>query len=864
MTCCINPNCPNFSMPVNQSTCPDCGLELLLQGRYRAIQRLGNGSFGQVFEVEDMRGATRDRGGARKVLKVLSTDYPLAVCLFQREARVLSELKHLGIPKVEPDGYFKLCPQNSKEPLHCLVMEKIEGINLQDWLSSRNNQPLTQKQAIAWLKQLAEILQQVHQRNYFHRDIKPSNIMLKPDGQLVLIDFGAVREVTQTYIRRKDGKGGTAIISPGYTPPEQADGRAVFTSDFYALGRTFVHLLTGIHPHDIHQCPQTDRLYWRNRVPQINQELADLIDRLMAPLSANRPRNAQEILQYLEGIEIKIKSRSCTFNHNTLTKIYTKVINLSKNVYTKIFTLLNNGIRKQFVFVGLVLLTIIVIYLYNYYNFNLINPVSTYFSTDYIDYFEQHIAALERPRACDSNQDDYLSCGEKVLVLDSGGEYKQEGVKKFANGNYDEAVMLLKKARREYPSDPETLIYLNNAELAWQKANTYTIAVVAPIKDANTTDMALEILRGVAQAQDDINQQGGINGIGLRVLIATDGNEGNEARIIAKNLVAKDDILGVVGHYASEVTLSAVDIYQKNNLVLISPGSTSEQLSDRENIDNNVFFRTIPNTEVAAKDLTKYLIEEAGQKRAAIFYVKQDTSLNIPPGSSFSESLRRQFSKSFSDKGGKVVAESKLSDYRFVDNTNTVLNEIKKQKVTALAVFPDGGTTTYGISNALKLVKANQGHYWIVGSNTLYSRATLQELGEDALDRFVVAVAWHSLDSNGDSKFLQLAEDLWGDSWIEDISWRTAMAYDATQALIVALEKQPSPSRESVRQTLADRNFQAQGATGIISFKGGDRKESFSTLVKVVRSNCSPNSYTFVPVDYKDAGQDCNAESTTS
>jgi serine/threonine protein kinase len=306
---CINPSCPNFNVPsnANERICANCGPEWLLQGRYRVIQPLGRGSFGQTFEVDDLRGANGG-GGMRKVLKVLLTNYPQAVSLFQREAKVLRLLEHPGIPRVEPDGYFKFWPQDSQEPLHCLVMEKIEGINLRDWLRNQNNQPLAQEQAIAWLKQLAEILIQIHGQQYLHRDIKPSNIMLKPDERLVLIDFGTVREATGTYLQKLQVRSGTVIIAPGYTPPEQANGRAVPKSDFYALGRTFVHLLTGKHPLDS-QDPQTGDFAWRSSAPQVSQRLADLIDHLMAMLSVNRPENAQEILRRLNEIERSLRKK---------------------------------------------------------------------------------------------------------------------------------------------------------------------------------------------------------------------------------------------------------------------------------------------------------------------------------------------------------------------------------------------------------------------------------------------------------------------------------------------------------------------------------------------------------------------------
>jgi serine/threonine protein kinase len=183
-------------------------------------------------------------------------------------------------------------------------MEKIEGLNLEEWLHQQENQPLSQAQALSWLKQLVEILHQVHQQLYFHRDIKPSNIMLTRDGQLVLIDFGSVREVSHTYLVKVSGEPDvTGIISPGYTPIEQANGKAVPQSDFFALGRTFVYLLTGKSPNDFLEDPRNGKLLWQHRAPQVSKAVTDLIDDLMAPFPANRPHNAQMILQRLAAID---------------------------------------------------------------------------------------------------------------------------------------------------------------------------------------------------------------------------------------------------------------------------------------------------------------------------------------------------------------------------------------------------------------------------------------------------------------------------------------------------------------------------------------------------------------------------------
>lgn len=307
MLYCINPHCPKPLDPANTGDriCRNCGSQLWLQDRYRVIRQLGKGGFGKTFEVDDK--------GTLKVLKILTDNTPKAIELFRQEAKVLSQLKNAGIPKVEADGYFTILPKNSSEPLHCLVMEKIGGVNLEQWMESRNYQPLPETQALNWLKQLTEILALVHTHQYFHRDIKPQNIMLRPNGQLVLIDFGAVRQITTTI---KVGNSNTRIISQGYSPPEQQNGYSVQQSDFFALGRTFIFLLTGKEPQDkdIYD-PLTNKLNWQKYASHISQPLADLIDHLMAHTANQRPQNTEVILQRLHEIKTPL-SKHLTSSKN--------------------------------------------------------------------------------------------------------------------------------------------------------------------------------------------------------------------------------------------------------------------------------------------------------------------------------------------------------------------------------------------------------------------------------------------------------------------------------------------------------------------------------------------------------------------
>ncbi|WP_017717649.1 serine/threonine-protein kinase [Kamptonema formosum] len=295
MSYCINPRCPNRQNPDNLANCQSCGTLLLVNNRYRLLKplrELDEFSPTEIFEIDD--------AGASKVLKVLKR--PKLSQMFEREARVLQQLKHPGIPQVEADGYFTVSPAGQgAKPLHCLVMEKIEGENLEQWLAKGGR--ITQTQALDWLIQLAEIIKLVHEKKIFHRDIKPSNIMLYPTGKLVLIDFGTVREVTGTYLAKVGSdRQITGIISPGYTPPEQATGKAVPQSDFFALGRTLVHLLTGSHPVDLGENPQTGELIWRELAPDVSPDFANLIDGLMAPFPGKRPADSQMVLQRLEQV----------------------------------------------------------------------------------------------------------------------------------------------------------------------------------------------------------------------------------------------------------------------------------------------------------------------------------------------------------------------------------------------------------------------------------------------------------------------------------------------------------------------------------------------------------------------------------
>lgn len=799
MNYCINPECKSRENPDNVNICQYCGNILLINNRYRLSTQLSNNYYTctQVFEVEDSQNQ-----GRQKILKAIYNNgiqlsdgrefFADLIRLFRREQSILIDLAHPGIPRGE--AYFSLSLNNGQE-LHCLVMEKIEGQNLEQWLGEHG--AINEKQALKWLKQLATILDFIHQQNWFHRDIKPSNIMRRPNGQLVLIDFGTVRQITGTVVSRGHR---TEVWSHGYTPPEQIDGRAVLQSDFYALGRTFVHLLTGIPPSEI----QPDISIWQRSIRYpISDSLVNLINRLMASERSRRPKNAKAILGRL-----------------TLIRLEYKIQRLLRRFWLSGRRML----RRFWLIAGLVLVSGLIGAAIAVYIYSKIYP------------------PVPPVTACDSSIGDSLSFGEEILVSEAVMNpirEKEEGIAKVATCDY--SIAAVKKLEEAWGKqrDPETLIYLNNAKINYElnkqtiQANeVYTIAVVAPVKftpDPPTASQGLELLRGVAQAQDEAIKIG----IYLKVLIANDANRNDRAKEIAEKLINKPGLLAVVGHYSSDQTRVALLSYEKKGLVLVSPTSTSVTLR------SNFFFRTVPSDEIAAQTLAEYLNKQAKRNKIAILWT---------PGN-YSESLKGKIWKFFKTAGDVVNDSQKfdLSSNNF--NALVALDTAKKQGATAITLIPGAGTDTT-FKNALEVIKSDKYPDLImVAGDSLYIKRVLDEVGKMAVSRrLVVAIPWHRL-SSPNPNFPELARNLWQ---TVDVSWRTATAYDATRLLIEAMKKQPNrANREGVHKILSTNQFTVPGsATGEIKFEGSDRAKAESTLVTVV-PYCSPISgYYFVPIDY--------------
>jgi CHASE2 domain-containing sensor protein/predicted Ser/Thr protein kinase len=267
----------------------------LLDGRYQTEHILGAGGFGVTYLARD----TKRPGKPQCAIKQLVPSrqdvgfVTLARRLFNTEAEILSKLgHHPQIPHLL--AYFE-----EKQEFY-LVQEFIDGTPLDRELEGAT-EPWSNEQVIDLLQQLLPVLGFIHSQYVIHRDLKPGNIIRdRQYGKLVLIDFGAVKEIQPQVSNDLDRT--IAIGTRGYTPPEQYAGKPNYTSDIYALGTIAIEALTNTHPRYLPVDESTGNPIWQD-LAAVNPALAKVLDKMVAYHFRDRYQSATAVLMDLATIE---------------------------------------------------------------------------------------------------------------------------------------------------------------------------------------------------------------------------------------------------------------------------------------------------------------------------------------------------------------------------------------------------------------------------------------------------------------------------------------------------------------------------------------------------------------------------------
>ena len=884
--------------------------------RYRIVRPLGQGGFGTTYLAEDTQydaaDSVTDYSAFEVVLKQIKLS-PADDDLDNRDTGYLSKLeleanilKRLSLEYV----YIPKCFSSFYEGnYYYIVQEYIKGLDL-----THEIQPgikLAETEAVDILDKILSILFYVHQNNIIHRDIKPANIIRREsNNQLVLIDFGVVKEIATKHTGDRGQQRTRMIYTKGYTPLEQFDGNPQLNSDIYALGMIIMRSVTGFSTEaicDPLKIPKKDsegNYNWSEHAPQISPKLKVIISQMIKSRFRDRYQSVDEIIRDLARLKetknsinnnsfVSIDDRQANSDRNTsnpqnfsVTAVKAELISTpidsqsngergdsnNKHNYSEEFSSDNNVANatvtkaeptlidsrkskanflnyKKIRFISIILISCLAAITVSIWGIP----------------FASNLIGNEN--VCSLDLDDRLSCGEEILDPSAKSAVRANGAEMYEQKKYADAFKYFQKSWQKN-RDAETLIYLNNALLDANQIKAKTISVAVPFssdedeaKEIKSSAISQDFLRGVAQAQTEVNLSLSKSSLeiakgleqykflphraiaqnsdrGLKVIIADDGNQKQQAEEIAIKLTENKHNLGVIGHYTSKMTQDTVDIYQQNSLAQISYGTTTKELSEGQKSN---FFRVVYTTQEEAEALVSYIDQyDLEAKQIAIFYnPSSDYSFD------FKDSIEQKIAE-LNNPNINIVETFDLADDRnFV--TSLAMNKLDDRGINICLLLPDGQISN-SLARAIEVIEADNGQRLMLGGNPLIN-PQVSKIQTEQSPNLIVSTFWHPT-ADRQSSFQQQSKKLWD----ENVDGGATMAYDATLAMIEAIREQPMPSRKGTIEQLRKEDFAvAKAATGTIVFntpKNGDRLDFYPTLVRL--HQCESGQPEFVSLSLDD------------
>lgn len=260
----------------------------IIDGKYEILTEIGHGGMSVVYLAMDTH--LNKQWAVKEIRKKGSgKNDEIVVNSLLAEANMMKRLDHPALPRIVDiiDNGVTIY----------VVMDYIEGESLDKVLAEYGAQP--EELVIGWTKQLCDALTYLHSQKppIIYRDMKPANVMLKPEGNIKIIDFGIAREYKEQSLADT-----TVLGTKGYAPPEQYSGQTDARSDIFALGMTMHHLLTGVDP-------RSGEAYAPVRMwnPELSEGIEIIIDKCVQPAPENRYQNCEDLLYDLNHPELITK-----------------------------------------------------------------------------------------------------------------------------------------------------------------------------------------------------------------------------------------------------------------------------------------------------------------------------------------------------------------------------------------------------------------------------------------------------------------------------------------------------------------------------------------------------------------------------
>jgi serine/threonine protein kinase len=852
---CPNYRCKQRSQLHETVTCNCCGTSLAIGNKYKLTKIIRTSPnkinspeccWSEIFE-------SQDDSGQEILIKILvivpeALDVPSNAenisnvkRRFEREYQLLTK----GIPGV-CRGYevLDLPLEGGVVMMRAIMMEKVAGINLDEYM--RTYGAIDSQRAIRWLKQLIKTLSKIHDHQVQHRDIKPSNIMVSGRGsneQLTLIDFGIALDLS-------DGNTTEIFGTKDYIDPLYiTSGKYQNYSDFYSLGKTFIYLLTG-------QIIQNDWDEDRNIAhPPIDLKLKIAIQRMTADNVNPRFKNAGQVLRYLKD------------------KYY-----LSNLLKLTIFAVM-----------GLIAFLTLSYYL----RFHPPNKPPE---------FVHSICEIS-----DINCGDRTSTGIGIREAFSGLSNPDPSIRKNAVQVYENKWT----EQHGKAQGSELLIYLNNANVQAEnndQQKIFTMLVVVP-DYTKQIGVKANILSGVAQIQKDFNDKK--SNLKLYVAILTESSDENQKSPILKRRInevieknnqnqEKSRFIGVIGHYSSQITFSMLNLYAKNEILLISPGATGTGIPNNTVTlkDLEYFGRTIANAQSQAsevfnfiKQLTKKNENSCGLLDIYLSYQRDDfasNSLSLEIRKSFSlmnnvqvqEGLNYDFQSTILDvkkETNKIVSNLREKLISGKNQNNKSYND-KKCTPKQVVIFLPGPHTVHDptilIQKVAKIIPNDVDFVGNITTSILSESEVQKEINADNPDFYSKAYfvnPYSILDflpsyfsSSGKENIdVDFIKGLMADNKFSDllqVDWRHISSADATRIFTQAIKEYQEKEDQykghkiskAIRDIIKNPDFVAVGVSGSIKFNGYERQEAKTATILKYIPHLNSKKMVAVPVGYRD------------